>query len=79
MMKEYALKNEFTVPFANWDKSYYIEALIAIHNLLQSNKESIGLFCEDSWVFDPAGHEIASDGKPYASFSFLQDDRLTGE
>ncbi|HSW97258.1 MAG TPA: hypothetical protein VLF89_05520 [Candidatus Saccharimonadales bacterium] len=69
----------FNVPFAHWDKSYYTGALNSINNLLQSNVESIGLFCEDSWVFDPAIHEIASDGKPYASFSFLKDDRLTGE
>jgi hypothetical protein len=69
----------FNVPFSHWDKRYYMEALVTIHTLLQSNSESIGLFCEDSWVFDPAIHEIASDGKPYASFSFLKDNRLTGE
>ena len=70
---------EFPVPFKHWDKSYYTEALRFANEILQSNPASIGLFCEDSWVFDPAIHKISSDGKPYASFSFLKDDILIGE
>jgi len=69
----------FDVPYKHFDKSYYIDALCQANKILQSNPESIGLFCEDSWVFDPAVHKIASDGKPYASFSFLKDDILVGE
>jgi len=69
----------FPVPYKHWDKSYYIEALNLANQILQSNPESIGLFCEDSWVFDPAVHKMASDGKPYASFNFLEDDAMVGE
>lgn len=69
----------FPVPFKHWDKSYYVEALHLANEILQSDPSSIGLFCEDSWVFDPAIHEITSDGKPYASFSFLKDNSMIGE
>jgi len=69
----------FNVPYEHWEKAYYLEALNIIDELLQSNSSSHGLFCEDSWVFDPKIHEMASDGKPYASFSFLADDKLVGE
>lgn len=69
----------FPVSYKHWDKSYYIEVLHFANEILQSNPASIGLFCEDSWVFDPAIHKVASDGKPYASFNFLNDDILVGE
>ncbi|MFW5702450.1 MAG: hypothetical protein ACOCXP_00605 [Candidatus Dojkabacteria bacterium] len=69
----------FDVPYDHWDESYYLEAVMTVNRLLQSNPESLGLFCEDSWVFDPKVHEVASDGRPYASFNFLANDLLVGE
>jgi len=69
----------FPVPYKHWDKQYYVEALALVDGLLQSNPRSIGLFCEHSWVFDPALHRVASDGKSLVSFDFLGDDELVGE
>lgn len=77
--REDLMKLGFPVPFKHWDKSYYTQMLKLANQILQSNPKSLGLFCEDSWVFDPFIHGIASDGKPYVSFNFLADDNLVGE
>lgn len=68
----------FRVAHSHWDRSYFINALHAVDDMLQSNPESAGLFCEYSWAFAPDLHRLASDGRPYASFSFLKDKTLVG-
>lgn len=68
----------FQVPYPHWDRSYFVSALRTVDSMLQSNPASTGLFCEYSWVFAPNLHEIGSDGRPYASFSFLKDDAMIG-
>lgn len=68
----------FEVPHSHWDESYYINALHTVDKMLQSNPEAAGLFCEYSWAFAPDLHQTASDGRPYVSFSFLEDDALLG-
>jgi hypothetical protein len=69
----------FDVPYAHWDETYYLDALRRIDAMLQSNPASIGLMCEDSWVFDPDLHLVASDGKPLVTFSFMKDKAMAGE
>lgn len=71
-------KEKFDVSHNHWVKDYYIDALLKVAEILQSNQQVKGYFCEDSWVFDPFVHNTASDGKPYCSFTFLSDNLLVG-
>lgn len=67
-----------SVPDLHWCESYYRDALaVAAHAV--SHSHILGLFCQDSWVFDPALFGLASDGKPFAAFSWLANEALVGE
>lgn len=68
----------FSVPFDHWDKEYVIDALVAISEILKKVKDIKGVFTEDSWLYDPGIHNIASDGKPYVAFTFFNDVKLKG-
>ncbi len=68
-----------SVPSLHWEESQYRVALRTIARLVQNNPRVAGLFCQDSWVFDPALHNVAADGRALAAFDFLRDDTLVGE
>ncbi|MBD3362713.1 hypothetical protein GF362_03270 [Candidatus Dojkabacteria bacterium] len=68
----------YSVPHAHWVVEYYVDALIKASQVLNSNPDIKGYFCEDSWVFDPFVYNKASDGRPYCRFTFLKDNLLVG-
>jgi len=73
-LKEWGIET----PYENWDEEYYKAAMRDIQQMLLSNPESKGILSDGSWTYNPRLFDIASDGKPYASFTFLKDDKYTG-
>lgn len=67
------------VPYLHWDKLYYVDAMKLTKEIVRSNPNCKGILSDGSWTYDPKLYEIAPDGKPFASFTFLSDDRLVGE
>lgn len=72
-------KMGFEVPYDHWDESYYKNMLSRCVEIMESNPEVKGLFCDASWVHNPKNFEIAPDSKPFVSFDFLKDSELVGE
>ncbi len=73
-LKQYGI----TTPFEHWDRAYYEDAMRKIRQIVKSNPECVGIVSEGSWVYNPKLYEIADDGKPYATFTFLREDKLVG-
>lgn len=69
----------FEVQYLHWDKAYYVEAMKLIQKIVNSNPKCKGILSDGSWTYNPKLYEIAPDGKPFASFAFLSDDRLVGD
>lgn len=65
-------------PHDHWDKQYYVESMRLIQEIVKSNPNCVGIISDGSWIYNPKLYEIAEDGEPYASFTFLKDDKLTG-
>ena len=66
------------VPHVHWDRSYFADATHQAAELLQLNPQIKGVISLGSWIYDPNNHVLATDGKPYAAFGFLQEEQLVG-
>lgn len=65
----------FTVPSKHFEEDYYRKGLLLAQELCSSNLSCKGIYSQ-SWVFNPDNFAIASDHKPFAAFSFLNNDAL---
>lgn len=74
--KERLKKINFPIPFPHWDKHYLLHALATTVQMIEKTNAK-GLY-SNSWMFNPDNFKIASDGRPYAAFTFLADDMLVG-
>ncbi len=69
----------FDVPRDHWHESYYRDMLSKCAEIMKMNPKVRGLFCDSSWVHNPFNFQTAPDGKPFVSFTFLENKLLTGE
>ncbi len=68
----------FEVPDMHWIESYYRKGMTYAQNMIRNNESISGIISIGSWVYNKANYEIATDGKPFVSFTFLDNDELTG-
>lgn len=68
----------FPVSYKHWNKSYTIDSLVEASKILSKLKECKGIWNEGSWLYSPNIFKMASDKKPYAAFSFLNNPLVYG-
>ncbi|RPI80929.1 MAG: hypothetical protein EHM34_09360 [Nitrosopumilales archaeon] len=67
------------VSLDHWAEEYWKDFLIKVKNIVENWNGCKGLICDQSWVFNPQNFEIAPDGKPFVSFSYLKNRYYYGD